>query len=312
MKAILNEISIPTIFNAGHINDCAENLLSGFVYLSEKKIGDSQLKLHLTSDFEVSPFGSAFMNRIYSNYDWEIHALFSGLIDCPKVQDLVQLHEANKAPYLKVTTNFNNNEVSGIGLKAITYSSNELSIMYSLSSHNDWEKSKIDLKAFSNPDSFVRKQALNFSKEDSPEAELFFFQTVIKHLELINWNPAVINFPFSSIAKNAYKAKCLEEIGNCNLANDKIPVYRKYGKLFCLTNGYQFDAELSAINTNGGQIRDIYSAGSGNKTRFISIDIENGGFEFCDFDRTHLGTYGWDGNLIGEAKPNTHSIKLTR
>lgn len=312
MKAILNEISIPTIFNTGQINDYAKNLLSGFVYLSEKKIGDSQLKLHLTKDFEVSPFGSAFMNMIYSNYDWETHALFSGLIDCPKMEDLVQLHEATNVSFLKVTTNFNTIEVSGIGLKAITYSINELSIMYSLNSHNDWEKSKLDLKAFSTPYSFIKKEALNFSKEDSSEAELFFFRTVIKHLELIDWNPALINFPFSSIAKNTHKAKCLKEIADCNIANDKITVYRKYGKLFCLTNGYQFDAGLSAINTNGGQIRDIYSAGSAKKTRFISIDVENGGFEFCDFDGTHLGTYGWDGILIGEAKPKTHSIKLTR
>jgi hypothetical protein len=240
--------------------------------------------------------------------------LFSGLIDCASIDELINKHEAVNDRYLRVSIVIDEQESESLGAKVITYSKEELGSFYSFNSHSNWSRSKIDLKAYTTTANFQRTQALNFSglNLESARTEEFLFLLTYKYLELKNWNPSITPFPNYKVAEEEYRAKCQAEIDNCKSSGEAVAVYRKYGKYFCFTNGYSFNENISSINSSGVKIRDIYSAGAGNAIRFISIDVENGGFELCDSDGTHLGSFGWNGTKISDAKISTHSIRLSK
>jgi len=312
MKAILNEVSIPDQYTLPDIKRYIDSLVMGFKFLFERKIGKDQLKLHLTQDFGDNDFGAQFYNILYSEYEWETASLITSIVDCISLEEIIAIHDDAQQLYTHVSIDFENSDTPGKGFKAIAYKINELSYLFSFISHQRWGTSKIELKAFKPNEQFSKFESLNFSNVNSGENDNFKYEIISKYLTQTNWSPKNNPFPFADLAKKEFRAICDKEIAECKRQEDRIPIYQKYGRCFCKTNGYKFDDAISSINSNNSQLRDIYYAGTGNRMRFISIDVENGGFEFCDNNGTHLGTFGWAGDEIGIAKPYTHSINLRR
>jgi hypothetical protein len=313
MKAILNEVSIPSEFDQLQLRSYVNSIFADFVELSRKKFGNKQLKLHLTSSFAEGNFGSSLFQIVYTACDWDDQALFSSLIDCENIDELINDHAADNDPYLKVSIVIGDQELNSLGAKAITYRASELTSLYSFNSHLNWRKIKLDLKAYRSATKFDRFWALNCSDlQSDANGSDFVFSLAHKYLDLQNWDPRNVPFPNCKIAEAEYRSPCQADIDKCKTSNDKSSVYRRYGKLFCGINGYAFHEIISNINSSPSKIRDIYSAGDGKRIRFISIDVENGGFELCDWDGTHLGSFGWNGAKIGDAKIATHSIKLSK
>jgi len=305
MKLILNELSIPE--QVTKLESFVKDILNVTLQLSLNKFDNEQLKLHIPNSFLTSDFGTQFYTHVYSNYDVDNFSLFNSLIDCPPTESIIKDFESSGKSLHKVTLSFKNQEIEGIGLKASTYYLNKRAL-YSLNSDSYWDNTTLKTKSYLSKERFVHNELINFSSPALfPTGHRALIGVFLKN---IGWKPSVSNFPFAKQASDCYRESCMAEIAKCKDSQEKISVYRNFGELFAAMNGYTLDDDLCKINTNDGKIRDIYSAGNSNHMRFISIDIENGGFEFCDHDGTHLGTYGWLGDKISDAKIRTHSIKL--
>ncbi len=305
MKLILNELSVPE--NIDDLKALVKDVLNLIIQISENKFDKEQPKFHIHDSFLASEFGNQFYTHIYSDYDLDDFSLFNSFIDCPPVESIITDFESSKKPLYKVTISFNNQELEGIGLKASTYHLNT-SALYSFNSNSYWRDSILKTKAYTSEERFDHNELTNFSLP-----RLFS----IGHRRMINiflnnqgWKPSITKFPFAKEASDCYKESCKTELDKCKGGQEKIEIYRQFGELFATMNGYTFEEELSKWNTDNEHIRDIYWAGNSNHKRFISIDVENGGFEFCDYDGTHLGAFGWLGNQISNPKIETHSIKL--
>jgi len=306
MKLILNEISIPN--NASKLGNLVNDVLSMSLQFSENKFDDEQLKFHFHSSFLDSDFGNQFYNHIYAKYDIDKLGLFNSLIDCPTTESIISEFESDGKNLLKVTLPFKNTEIEGIGLKASTYYLDN-SVLYSFNSDPNWLNAVLRTKAYTTATRFNHNDLKNFSNPELFKASHQIL--IIDYLKKQGWKPSTITFPFGKEARDCYKENRDTEILKKG-RQEKTQIYRRYGELFANMNGYVFNDHLSKINTTDEKIRDIYIAGNSNHTRFISIDVENGGFELCDYDGTHLRTCGWLGEEISAAKIKTHSIKLSK
>lgn len=92
---------------------------------------------------------------------------------------------------------------------------------------------------------------------------------------------------------------------------DKIAKISLMAKQVAIINGYDYNQQVSDLNKNTGQRREVYSAGKKRDVIYLSVDFETGGYEVCDYSGTHLGEYWFDGSQTQAAKPNTHSLKLS-
>lgn len=311
MKVVLNEASLPNTVVNGEMESYISGLVVGLKFLEENKIGSNQIKFHLNRRFKVSKFGIKFFSELYTNYDWETQVLFTSLIDCTETEDLIQaLEDATTNPiYSRVVVPFVDREFESIGLKAVSYCTTGDCVSYSFCTHVVWEQAKLPLKAYHTEDSFVKQIVLNYY-ETNLKLDFFIYDLIRIYLSAQSWKPSEMAFPFAKMCEVKHRELCQKEIDLCTLSSEKNSVYQKYGAIFCFSNGYDFDTDISNINSNPGQIRKIYSAGLSRRKRYISLDIENGGFELCDYDGTHLGTFGWTGEKITDAKIATHSIKI--
>lgn len=82
--------------------------------------------------------------------------------------------------------------------------------------------------------------------------------------------------------------------------NEKVALFRTYGKDVAELNFYKKKQNLSQINSNSNQIRDIYESQNtaGNKI-YLSIDIEKGAFEVCNYRGHHLREILFNGDWNG-------------
>lgn len=53
----------------------------------------------------------------------------------------------------------------------------------------------------------------------------------------------------------------------------------------------------------------MFGAGKGKDRIYLSIDLEKGGFEVCNYLGEHLGEYFFDGSLQS-GKKTGHSLKM--
>jgi hypothetical protein len=103
---------------------------------------------------------------------------------------------------------------------------------------------------------------------------------------------------------NSYKAKLS--------SNDKIACLRDMGELIALINRYEYDTNLSSINSTKYRIRDIYKS-LGSKNIYLSVDIRHGDFEVLNSKGKHQGSIAFDGELIKAAdSKGKHDIKLKK
>lgn len=88
---------------------------------------------------------------------------------------------------------------------------------------------------------------------------------------------------------------------------EKEAIIQKYGKIVAERNGYMKDKKISDLNTTKDKKRVVYSAGKGKSRIYLSVDLEKGGFEICNYSGNHLGEYFFDGKLI-TGKKSGHDL----
>ncbi len=71
----------------------------------------------------------------------------------------------------------------------------------------------------------------------------------------------------------------------------------RHGELVASRNGYQKEKAISKRNTTNNKKRIVFGAGIGCSKIYLSIDLEKGGFEVCDYLGEHIGEYFFDGSL---------------
>jgi uncharacterized membrane protein YfhO len=74
--------------------------------------------------------------------------------------------------------------------------------------------------------------------------------------------------------------------------------------------GYVFNEKVTKINQTKNAIREIYNSRT-KSIIYLSIDFEKGAFEVCNYRGCHLGEFSYEGEKIGNAKPD-HDIKLKK
>lgn len=75
-------------------------------------------------------------------------------------------------------------------------------------------------------------------------------------------------------------------------------------------NRYTKNSRISALNSTVNKKRVIFEAGDGSDKIYLSIDMETGGFEVCDYRGIHLGEYAYNGEKRKGAETD-HNIKLS-
>ena len=91
---------------------------------------------------------------------------------------------------------------------------------------------------------------------------------------------------------------------------EKIALYEKYGRIVAALNGYQYDQDLSCINSSkcGGKKRSVFK--NLEESYYLSIDFESGGFEVFDKRPKHLGQYSFSCELAKPPAPMNHKLYL--
>lgn len=127
---------------------------------------------------------------------------------------------------------------------------------------------------------------------------------------LKDWNPSENYFPriatTNALHWEEYDSKIIPLTGG-----DRIALIRETGRKVSTANGYRKNQTLSQINSDRhNALRDIYEAGKGRDKIYLSVDMETGGFEVCDFRGDHLGEYKFNGDINKEKAPR-HGIFLS-
>ena len=310
MNLILNELSLPLSFSSEEIDESFNNLIILGKFLDADY--DTKIKFHLNEFFLISDIGFDFFSRIYSYDDWELIGFFNSLIDCPTIEELIRISEGSGNYLFKVTTELNNIETEGHGLKAYSYLKENLTFIYSFLTHDKWEELLIGTKVYISEKRFNTTTSKNLSRNTLEVKEKFYHFLNLQFLKFKKWNPKETIFPFAKLGKRLYAEQYKAELLLSKDERVRQDTILRYGELFCKLNGYNFDENISSINSSPSKIRSIFSAGNGNKKRFLSLDVENGAIELCDYDGTHLGPINWEGTIVGIAKPDSHSIKLRK
>ncbi|MBB5646979.1 hypothetical protein [Pedobacter cryoconitis] len=124
------------------------------------------------------------------------------------------------------------------------------------------------------------------------------------------WNPYKEYFPNLNYSDELVKDGNWDEFRDkCRNISTELrrAMIIDFGKKVAERNNYIYDQKLSALNTSDAKKRVIYHAGSSKQRIYLSIDMETGGFEVCDYMGFHLGEYFYDGTKTKEATSG-HSI----
>jgi hypothetical protein len=147
--------------------------------------------------------------------------------------------------------------------------------------------------------------------EESSKFEEIKTQFIQFNFDFEQWNPTENYLPLAKISNllvaddwGSFRAALRKN------AQEKIAIIGTIAKQVALINGYHYNEVISKLNSNAGQIRQIYSAGKNKNKIYLSVDFETGGYEVCDFLGTHLGEYWFDGTQAQNDKPQDHSISI--
>lgn len=126
----------------------------------------------------------------------------------------------------------------------------------------------------------------------------------------LKWNPSKEYFPNLDYSNELVKDSDWEDYWaqyrNAS-TEQRRSIILNYGIKVAERNNYQYDNKISALNTSKNKKRKIFHAGSGRDRIYLSIDLETGGFEVCDYSGSHLGEYFYDGKKTKNASSD-HNI----
>jgi hypothetical protein len=127
------------------------------------------------------------------------------------------------------------------------------------------------------------------------------------------WKPSENLFPnidFSNqIMKDEDWSNFYNERDAAKNPNDRLAVIIDIGKKVAARNQYYIDKKVSELNTTKTKLRIVFGAGKGKDRIYLSIDLEKGGFEVCNYLGEHLGEYFFDGSRKSEKKIG-HNLRI--
>lgn len=164
--------------------------------------------------------------------------------------------------------------------------------------------------------SFDHQNYQNNSIELNKNTELITLDNIINlevlQLKIINFiENGVISstddypdfLPMSKIVKNL-KMHDVDNFVSGMSKENKIAIYKSWGKAVALLNFWRVNRAVTSKND-----RDVYTRKVAGKQCYITIDTENGTFEYFNHSGNHMGEH----NFIGEKTrddPQTHRITL--
>jgi len=130
-----------------------------------------------------------------------------------------------------------------------------------------------------------------------------------------NWKPSSEFFPnlgFSNLLvedglwENYYKKR-----DSTTSHGERQAMIIEYGQRVAERNFYSIDKRLSEFNSSDTRKRFIFGAGIGKDRIYLSIDLEKGGFEVCNYKGDHLGEYFFNGTKTGISQ-SSHNIRIRK
>ena len=295
MYAIFNELSIQPPFATHQIaNDSIRQLLKTFN--EAKSIGFNKI------EFEQF-YNICLVNPEYTVYNWVNDSTVNRTLKEAflSVQKSPYSDDSENA-YLAENTFIMLEENEVVGLK-IAFARNLLALSFYGEDRPIWDTHSISIYDEDLNPYTVRHASL----PNHISHHKVFFQQL--NINLAAWHPELDNlFPVTGREKdNIWHTVTVpsdkDEMKACTLT---------MARQVATTNGWKYDRKISNINSSSQKIRDIYRAGDGRQTMFLSVDVEKYGcFEVCDFRGDHLGEFNFSGKRTQDATAG-HSILLEK
>lgn len=239
-----------------------------------------------------------------------------------KLKSIIQKKEAEWTELEKIMIfecpivgiELNNKQKISEGLKiACLYKT----IAVSFNSSSEWNNSKLDLLHLTeteNGETFEQTVTINHAATlnhiDAQKEWLDFL--IAKKLIGNDWNPAGNYFPhleFSNDIVAANWESFKKKRDAAKTSQERLAIIIDIGKKVAERNSYSHDNKVSTLNTSDNVKRIIFGAGKGKDKIYLSIDLEKGGFEVCNYIGEHLGEYFYDGSFVSGQKAN-HGIRV--
>ncbi len=190
-------------------------------------------------------------------------------------------------------------------------------IAVSFQTQKFWNKASLDLIHIAeDDDNQTYEQIVSIkhasSKKHIDEQNEWLSSLLSKKLIGAEWKPNENLFPnidFSNqLVKDEDWSHFIAERDAAKTPNDRLAIIIDIGKKVAERNQYYSDRKVSEINTNSIKKRIVFGAGKGRERVYLSIDLEKGGFEVCDYLGNHLGEYFFDGSLKSGKKAGHNLI----
>lgn len=220
------------------------------------------------------------------------------IINCPIIG--IQFHDAQKiSEGLKIACLYN-------------------TIAVSFQTESFWNKSSLELIHITEDDNNNTLEQIvtvnhASTKRHIDEQNDWLSSLMSKGLIGTEWKPSENLFPnidFSNqIIKDEDWSNFYSERDAAKNANDRLAVIIDIGKKVAARNQYYSDKKVSELNTTKTKLRIVFGAGKGHDRIYLSIDLEKGGFEVCNYLGEHLGEYFFDGSLQSGKKAG-HNLRI--
>lgn len=190
-------------------------------------------------------------------------------------------------------------------------------IAVSFNSSSEWDNSKLDLLHLTETETgetFEQTVTINHAaslKHIDEQKEWLDF-LIAKKIIGKDWNPTENYFPHLEFSNDLVEANWelfKEKRDAAKTSQERLAIIIDIGKKVAERNSYSHDNKVSTLNTSDNVKRIIFGAGKGKDKIYLSIDLEKGGFEVCNYIGKHLGEYFYDGSFVSGQKAN-HSIKV--
>ena len=292
MYAIFNELSIQPPFETHQIaNDSIRQLLKTFG--DAKEIGFTKIEFERIDNI-------CLVNPEYTVLDW----LNDNTVNRTLKQALLSVQKSpysddSEDAYLSESV-FKHEKTEVIGLK-IAFARKLLAISFYGEDRPLWDTHSLTIyDEVLNPYT-VRHASLpvhiSYHK--------LFFQRL--NANLATWHPELDSL-FS--VTGTEKTNVWDTATVPSDRKEMIATTRTMARQVATNNGWKYDTRISNNNSSSEKIRDIYRAGDGKQTMFLSVDVEKYGcFEVCDFRGEHLGEFNFSGKRTQDATAG-HNIKI--
>jgi hypothetical protein len=202
--------------------------------------------------------------------------------------------------------------------KGLKIAAHYKTISVSFNTHQIWDTHSLDLICVieeTNDKVYEQPLTINHASKSDHIGEHKDWLNYLHSAGLIGkeWNPSEVFFP------NILFSNQLVDDGNWDLFkkkrdstksyHERLAVIIDYGTKVAERNLYRRDTKVSELNSTEEKKRIVFGAGTGKERTYLSIDLETGGFEVCNYLGKHIGEYFYDGTQTS-GHLDDHNIKV--